>query len=250
MSANLMEYSDLGGGVMAQLNMRDARRLAVGGNWKNPERIQQSLTAATEKRILLWLAARTPAFINPDHLTALGAVSMLLAGICYGLARYYRGSLLLAALCLALNWLGDSLDGTLARYRRRQRPRYGFYVDHVVDTLGALFLMTGLALSGYIHAWIAIAMLVAFLALSAESYLATHSLGSFRLSYGRLGPTEIRILLAIGNCVVFSHPYAHLFGRRFLLFDVGGVVAICGMALMFAISAVVHTIRLYREEKL
>jgi phosphatidylglycerophosphate synthase len=203
-----------------------------------------------EARVLAWLAARTPAFVNSDHLTALGLLGQFAAGAGYALARWHRWGLVLATAALAVNWLGDSLDGTLARFRRRQRPRYGFYVDHVIDTLGALFLMGGLALSGYIHAGVAVGMLVVFLMLSCEVYLATYTLGNFRLSYGKLGPTEIRILLMIGNCVLLWHPGAHLFGREFLLFDVGGVIAIAGMAVMFLVSSILHTIRLYREEKL
>ena len=123
-----------------------------------------------------------------------------------------RYALLGVIACLALNWLGDSLDGTLARVRQRQRPRYGFYVDHMVDSFGALALMGGLALSGYMHPWIAIGLLIAFLMLSIQSYLATHALGEFRISFWRFGPTELRILLAVGNLALFWKPVVHLFG--------------------------------------
>src|ERR1035437_9454055 len=157
-------------------------------------RVQESWAAA-EKRALLWLAARTPDRIGPDHLTVLGFAAQIGAGVCYVLALRNRYALLGVILCLALNWLGDSLDGTLARVRQRQRPRYGFYVDHMVDSFGALALMGGLALSGYMHPWIAIGLLVAFLMLSIQSYLATHALGEFRISFWRFGPTELRILL-------------------------------------------------------
>ena len=148
---------------------------------------------------MLWLAARTPDRIGPDHLTVLGLAAQIGAGVCYALASRNRYALLGVIVCLALNWLGDSLDGTLARVRQRQRPRYGFYVDHMVDSFGALALMGGLALSGYMQPWIAIGLLIAFLMLSIQSYLATHALGEFRLSFWRFGPTELRILLAVGN---------------------------------------------------
>ncbi len=220
------------------------------GGFKNAQRIQESFSAGLEKHILLWLAAHTPSRINSDHLTLLGLAGQFLAGVSYALARWNRWALVAATFFLAVNWLGDSLDGTLARYRQQQRPRYGFYVDHVIDTLGAFFLMGGLALSGYLHPAVAIGMLVAFLMLSCEVYLATYTLSRFRLSYGKFGPTEIRILLAIGNTVLLWHPVARLFGRQFLLFDVGGVVAIAGMATMFLVSALVHTVRLYHEEQL
>jgi phosphatidylglycerophosphate synthase len=233
----------------AEVQPRAERGSVPAAGWKNATRIQQSISSAVESRVLAWLAARTPVFVNSDHLTALGLLGQFAAGAGYALARWTRWGLVLATVALAVNWLGDSLDGTLARFRQRQRPRYGFYVDHVIDTLGALFLMGGLALSGYIHAGVAVGMLVVFLMLSCEVYLATYTLGNFRLSYGKLGPTEIRILLAIGNCVLLWHPGAHLFGREFLLFDVGGVIAIAGMGVMFLVSSILHTIRLYREER-
>src|SRR5580700_10672684 len=162
-------------------------------------RLQESWVAGFEKRSLLWLAARTPSWVGPDHLTILGLAAQIGAGACYALARWNRYALLGVIFFLALNWLGDSLDGTLARVRQQLRPRYGFYVDHMVDSFGAVALMVGLALSGYMHPRIAIGLLVAFLMLSIQSYLATHALGEFRLSFWRFGPTELRILLAVGN---------------------------------------------------
>lgn len=211
-------------------------------------RIQESLVAGVEKRSLIWLAEQTPARINSDHLTILGFVSQCLAGVCYALARFYPHALILGIVFLALNWLGDSLDGTLARVRNRQRPRYGFYVDHITDTVAALFLMGGMAVSGYVHPGIALGMLVAFLMLSIEAYLATYTLGRFQLSYWKFGPTEIRILLAMGNVALLTHPTVKVLGRKYLLFDVGGTVAIAGMGLMLVVSAIRHTVRLYKEE--
>lgn len=219
--------------------------------WFSPAtRIQQSIVATFEKRTLAWLAERTPATIKSDHLTSLGFVSQCLVGLCYALARLHPDALLLGIVFLILNWLGDSLDGTLARFRDQQRPRYGFYVDHTTDTLGAFFLMGGMALSGYVHPGVAVGMLVAFLMLSIEAYLATYTLGRFQLSYWKFGPTEIRILLAIGNVALFIHPTVKLFDRQLLLFDVGGVIAVTGMGLMLLISAVCHTMQLYQEEKI
>jgi archaetidylinositol phosphate synthase len=213
-------------------------------------RIQQSLVAAAEKRALIWLALRTPASINSDHLTLLGFISQCLAGLCYALARLNPDMLLVGVGCLVLNWLGDSLDGTLARVRNRQRPRYGFYVDHVTDTIAAFFLTGGLALSGYVHPVVALALLIAFLMLSIESYLATYTLGRFQMSYWKFGPTEIRILLVIGNIALLRNPTFRLLGRRVLLFDFGGLIAIAGMILMLVVSAIRHTIQLYQEERI
>ena len=212
-------------------------------------RIQESWVASAEKRALLWLAAGTPNQIGPDHLTLLGFAAQIGAGVCYALASRHRYALLGVIACLALNWLGDSLDGTLARVRRRQRPRYGFYVDHMVDSFVALALMGGLALSGYMHPHIAIGLLIAFLMLSIQSYLATHTLGEFRLSFWRFGPTELRILLAVGNLALFWKPMVHLFGERYRLFDVGGAIGLAGMNLMLVVFTLQNTIRLYREER-
>ena len=212
-------------------------------------RIQQSFVSAAEKKALLWLAVRTPACINSDHLTALGFAGNIAAGVCYALATWKPMMLLGAVACLAINWLGDSLDGTLARVRDRQRPRYGFYVDHVIDTFSAFFLMGGLALSGYVHPAVAMGMLVAFLMLSVEAYLASYTLKTFRLSYAKFGPTEIRILLAIGSVALLFRPVVHIFGRPHLLFDVGGVIAIAGMAGILVVSAICHTRQLYRQER-
>jgi phosphatidylglycerophosphate synthase len=213
-------------------------------------RFQESWVASAEKRALLWLAARTPERINSDHLTALGLVAQIGAGACYALALWNRYALLGVILCLALNWLGDSLDGTLARVRRHLRPRYGFYVDHMVDSFGALALMGGLALSGYMHPRIAIGLLVGFLMLSIQSYLATHTLGGFRISFWRFGPTELRILLAVGNVALFWKPLVHLFGARYRLFDVGGTIGLAGMSLILIVFTLQNTIRLYREERI
>lgn len=216
--------------------------------FKNASRVQESLTARVERNLLTWLAERMPPWINSDHLTLLGFVSMFLAGTCYALARWNQIGLILATLCLALNWFGDSLDGTLARVRNRLRPRYGFYVDHISDAFGAFFLMGGLAFSGYADWRIAIGMLVAFLMLSIEVHLATYTLGIFRLSFWKFGPTEARILMALGNTTLLFRPVVRVLGSPYRLFDVGGSVAITGMAIMLIVMTIWHTLKLYRLE--
>jgi len=239
------------------LEMKSVRPLAEMPNEAQSEmrRVQDSWSAAVEKRALLWMAAHTPASISPDHLTALGLAAQIGAGACYALAsnlnqprkRYW---LLGVIACLAVNWLGDSLDGTLARVRQRLRPRYGFYVDHMVDTVGALALMGGLALSGYMHPWIAMGLLVAFLMLSIQTYLATYTLGEFRLSFWRFGPTELRILLAVGNLALLWKPVIHFLGGKYRLFDFGGAIGLAGMGLMLVVFTIENTVRLYREERI
>lgn len=211
-------------------------------------RVQRSLVANIEKRVLIWMAERMPSWINSDHLTAVGFFSQCLAGFCYALARGHRQSLLWGVAFLTLNWFGDSLDGTLARVRRCQRPRYGFYVDHVTDSVAAVFLMGGLALSGFVLPLVAIGLLIAFLMLSIESYLATYTIGEFHLSHWKFGPTELRLLLIAGNLAVFRNSAVTVFGTHWRLFDFGGVIGIFGMVLMFVVTAVRHTKKLYKEE--
>jgi phosphatidylglycerophosphate synthase len=216
----------------------------------NALRVHKALTADLEKRVLVWMAVRMPGFVNSDQLTTLGFLAQVLGGAAYALASRDWRALWLVNFFVLLNWLGDSLDGTLARVRDQQRPRYGFYVDHISDTFGAMALMTGLAISGYIHWQIAAGLLVGFYVLSIESFLATYTMGHFHISYGFFGPTEIRILLIIGNIALMVHPYAHIGGRSFLLFDVGGAIATIVMLSMAAATACHHIAVLYREEKL
>lgn len=224
-------------------------------NTLNPQfnsarRVNQALTASLEKRALEWMAARAPRWVTSDQLTALGLAAQIAAGVFYALSRYNRRALLLVILCIALNWLGDSLDGTLARVRRQQRPRYGFYVDHMVDMFGAVALMCGLGGSGFVHWPVAIAMLIAFLLLAGESYLATYTLERFQLSQGMFGPTEIRLLMIAGNLALLHNPYCTILGHRFLLFDVGGTIAAAVMFVMASAVTLRHTAQLYRQEPL
>ncbi len=221
---------------------------AIHPQFREARRIHTSILANIEKKTLIWLAARTPAFINSDHLTALGLLAMAGAGASYWLAGRNKLGLLLVVFFLALNWLGDSLDGTLARYRDCCRPRYGFYVDHVVDAFSALFLLGGLGLSGYMSLPVALSLLIAYLLLSVEVYLATYTLGDFKISYFKMGPTELRILLCIGNLFLFWKPAVHLFGKSFPMFDVGGVIGTAGRLVVLCISAVRNTAALYRGE--
>ena len=213
-------------------------------------RVNQSLTAGAEKRLLVWMAERAPRWVTSDGLTALGLSAQVGAGFCYALARWDRRALALGIVFIVLNWLGDSLDGTLARVRRQQRPRYGFYVDHVVDIFGSAALLGGLAVSGLVHGWVAAAMLVAFLLLAGESYLATHTLGRFEMSHGWFGPTELRILLIAANLRLLHRSWITVLGHRWLLFDVGGMAGAAGMLAMAAVVTARHTAQLYREEPL
>ena len=193
---------------MEQPRFQEARR-ELGG-----------FTAAAEKRLLVWLAARMPGSVTPDHLTALGLAAMAAAGAAYAACRRDRTWLHAVNLCLLLNWFGDSLDGTLARHRQKLRPRYGFYVDHLVDAFGALFLLLGLAASGLMHERVALGL-----------------------------PTELRILLAAINLLVWKWPAVAVAGRTYVLFDLVGVVAVAGIAFMLLRSAAWCARTPYRQER-
>ncbi len=224
--------------------LAEARR----ANFRQATRIHGSFLAAAEKRALVWMAERMPAWVNSDHLTILGFAAQIATGICYALAVHDRRMLLAAVVCLAVNWFGDSLDGTLARVRQKQRPRYGFYVDHIIDSIGAVAMMGGLALSGYMDPVIAIGLLIAFLLLSIQSYLATYTLGEFHLSLWHFGPTELRVLLVAGNLAALR--WAWVIHGRYRLFDIGGAIGLAVMLPMLLVVSVKNTVRLYREERI
>jgi phosphatidylglycerophosphate synthase len=217
---------------------------------QDPTRDHKSLTAAAEKRLLIWLAHRMPAWVNSDHLTALGLLGNALAGIAYALAGRDASWLHVVNLCLFVNWFGDSLDGTVARVRNRLRPRYGFYVDHLVDAFGALFLLVGLCASGFVTERVALALLVTYFLFSINMYLATCSLGVFKLSYGLFGGTELRILLAVVNLLVLSYPRVVVAGRTFLLFDILAGLGTAILAVITLRSAAQVTKRLFDQERL
>jgi archaetidylinositol phosphate synthase len=220
----------------------------IKDGYRPEKRVHESLTAAAEKKALVWMAARAPMWVNSDHLTLLGLVSMIAAGVAYWAGRFDPRWLWLASICIALNWLGDSLDGTLARVRDQQRPRYGFYVDHVVDAVATLALFTGLAAGGTMSWTWAAAVLTAYYLLFIEVGLATHVLGEFHISAGLFGPTELRLLLIAGNAKAVFASHVHLFGHSFLLYDVGGVCAVVGMLSIFVARTLKNTMTLYRLE--
>ncbi len=221
---------------MGAITFTDARRVLNG--W----------TSDRERQALVWMAGRLPARINADHLTALAAAAMAGAAMAYLAARWWSPALHLVNVCLLINWFGDSLDGTLARVRQQQRPRYGFYVDHVIDCAGIGVLVVGMAASGLMSPLIALGVLVAYFLVSIEVYLATYCLATFRMSFGGIGPTELRLLLVIGNLAALHQPLVAPLGRPWLLFDIGGAVAIVGLVIIFVTSAVSNGRTLFRAE--
>lgn len=225
-----------------------AQPVTSSASFQPETRVQQSVLTALEKRVLHWLAVRMPAGINSDHLTLLALFAMVSVGASYWLSRYTPIGLVLATVWLAVNWFGDSLDGTLARVRGQQRPRYGYYVDHVVDVVGVLFLFAGLGLSGYLHPGVAAALLMAYFLLSLEIYLATHSLGRFRMSFFGVGPTELRLVLAAMNAALLVSDPALIPGTPLTVLDAGAIVGAAALVATFILSALRNTRELYRAE--
>lgn len=212
-------------------------------------REHRSVLARAEKQLLVWIAGRLPRWVNSDHLTVLALIAMGLAGTGYWLLRWDLRGVWVVIAALALNWFGDSLDGTLARVRGVERPRYGYYIDHVLDIVGTTLLFGGLASSGFMNPMIALSVLVAYLLVTGEVFLATNTRGVFRISSFGVGPTELRILLAIGTIALRGNPHVPLGPLGAMpLFDVGGLAAIAGLA--FALMAAVwqNTSALARSE--
>lgn len=216
--------------------------------FREARRELSGLTSRAEGRLLQWLAARTPPAIHSDHLTLLGLAGMALCGASYALSGGRPWLLLLVNVGLALNWLGDSLDGTLAHYRDRQRPRFGFYVDHLVDAIGALFVLVGLGLSGRMSPLVAATVLVAYYLLAIETYLATYAIGTFRISWGPFGGTELRIVLAAVNVAALARPAVTVAGRSLPLFDLIGLPAAATLVLLAVTAGIRGTRALLRQE--
>jgi archaetidylinositol phosphate synthase len=219
-------------------------------NFQDAEREQTSILAPLERVVLRGLVRRMPAWVNSDHLSVLGLVAMIMAGVFYAMSRQNPLLLHVVNVCIFLNWFGDSLDGTLARYRDRLRPRYGFYVDHIIDTFGTFFLILGLAISGYMSERVAAGVLIVFLMLAINSYLAAYALRVFKISQWKMGPTEMRLLLMVGNVFLIYRPYTKILGHRFHLYDVGGVVSIMGMGFILVFLSIKNTHTLYELERL
>src|SRR3954469_7589447 len=165
----------------------------------NAEREPNFLLAKPEKRLLRWIAARLPRWILPDDLTAIGVLAALAICAAYALSNDSLIWLWVASGLLVVHWLGDSLDGTLARVRGIERPRYGFYLDHLVDAISTAAIGIGLGLSPYMLLSVGTVVVVASLVLSINVYLESYALGRFSIGYGLVGPTEIRLILIALN---------------------------------------------------
>jgi|CXWL01.1.fsa_nt_gi phosphatidylglycerophosphate synthase len=212
-------------------------------------RENRALLATFEKRLLIRMAEHMPPAVTSDHLTVLALVAMAITGAGFLLSRWNVQALWLVIAGLGLNWFGDSLDGTLARVRKAERPHYGFYVDHVLDLAGTTLLVGGLACSPFMSPVIALLVLVGYLLAAGEVFLATAVHGVFRMSFAGVGPTELRLLLAAGTFALFRDPHVAMGALGDVrLFDLGGLIAAAGLLGAATLSAVRNTAALALAE--
>lgn len=196
------------------------------------ERRATFVTTRFEKWALPRMASALPHWVLPDHLTALGSLSAVLIALFYVLANHTSQWIWAVNGAIVLHWIGDSLDGTLARVRKIERPRYGYYLDHLVDAFSTVIIGLGLGLSPFMLLSVALAIVVAYLVLSINVYLETYVFGKFRYGYGIVGPTEVRLLLIALNVIAIiarGFPFEFL-GIGLTVFDILGMAAALGMA--------------------
>ena len=212
---------------------------------KQAERIQTSIINALEKKALVWLAERQPKWVSSDFLSFIGFGGALLIALGYALTRISPYFLWLSTFGLLVNWYGDSLDGTLARVRKTQRPIYGYYLDHSLDCINEMLMFVGLGLSPLMDMRIALLMFIAYLLMTVNVSINAHLKGQFRLTYAKLGPTEFRIIAAIVNTILVCSstirgiriPVSLLgTGINLSVLDIFGIVAFFIIFLMYIVS--------------
>ena len=171
-------------------------------------RIQGNIVARRERQLLNWLCARLPACVTPEALTTLSVIGAVVVFASYILSRSHPTFLWMASFGLAINWFGDSLDGSLARHRHIERPIYGYFLDHTVDALCNLLIMAGLGFSRDVSMAAALFALIGYFLLCIYVFINNHVSGVFRLSFLWGGPTELRVLIVCLNIGMFVAPHA------------------------------------------
>ena len=207
---------------------------------KPHKRVNDILLGPLERPALQWLAAHMPPWMNPDILTGIGIAGSLLVFFSYLLSNQHAGFLWLASLGLVINWFGDSLDGTLARYRKIERPKYGFFVDHTVDAFSEMFVVLGMGLSPYVRFDVACMALTGYLLLSVMIYVRTYVEGVFKISYGKFGPTEVRVIIMILNAIMFfaGTPTVTLSLGTFSIYDFAVAIIAAILIIIFTVSTI------------
>lgn len=202
-----------------------------------PPRVNNIALARFEQWALPRMAKKLPMWVTPDKLTILGLLAAILIGVSYMMTNYSLHWLWVASLGFVLNWFGDSLDGTLARVRDIQRPKYGFYVDHQTDAYAVLFIFGGLALSPLLPAITALMLLIGYLLMMLLVYIVTISKGVFKISFGKTGPTEARLFIILTNTVVWitGDPEFAIGEWTTTLFGLVGALGAGGLILYYVI---------------
>lgn len=217
---------------------------------KPHERVNDILLGPLERPALKWLAAHQPAWMTPDKLTLIGTFGAFLIAAAYWLSSKNIAWLWVVNLGFLINWFGDSLDGTLARYRKIERPRYGFFVDHTVDALNEVVIVLGLGLSPFVRFEIAALALIGYLLMSVLVYVRTYVDGVFKISYGKFGPTEVRVLVVLVNIIIFffGNPAFELFSSQISAFDLfaGGITLV--LFVVFVVSTAQQALALAKLE--
>jgi phosphatidylglycerophosphate synthase len=208
--------------------------------YKEPNRINDILLGNAERAALQWLVERMPAWIFPDLLTGFGLFGALVIFAGYVLSNLDKNFLWLASLGFLMNWLGDSLDGNLARYRKIERPQYGFFVDHIIDSFVDVLVFLGLGLSPFVDFKIACLALISYLLLSIYVFLSTSVNGVFRISFGHFGPTEMRVLAILMNVGMYfiANPLIHFSVGSIKLFDLTAAVVAVGILIVYILASV------------
>ena len=216
------------------------------------KRVNDILLGPLERPALQWLAAHMPAWVNPDILTIIGVVGTLVTFSGYWLTHIHPAFLWVASLGFLINWFGDSLDGTLARYRKIERPRYGFYVDHLVDAVNEVMIFLGIGLSPYLRFDIACLALVGYLLLSILVFVRMCVFGVFQISFGRLGPTEIRVIAILANTWVFffGNPRIQFRFGSFTVYDLIGIVVTLILFSIFIVTMTTQALQLSKMDAL
>ena len=214
-------------------------------------RINDILLGPLERPAIAWLVKRLPSWVTSDHLTLIGLLAAVLIGVSYWLTNFDTRYLWLANLGFLLNWFGDSLDGSLARYRKLERPKYGFFIDHTVDIISEMSIFIGIGLSPYVNFEIALIALVGYLCMSNLVYITTSVKGEFKISYSSLGPTEARVIAMIANTIVFfiGNPKIYLPFGEFYLYKLFLIAVICLLFFFFFYTTITQAIELEREDR-
>ena len=217
---------------------------------KADERVNDIFFGPLERPVLQWLCAHMPAWVNPDILTAIGVLGGVIIAVGYWLSNVDKNYLWLVDFGFVLNWFGDSLDGSLARYRKIERVRYGYFLDHTVDTLTQTIICIGVGLSPFVKFPYALLALVGYLQLGILTFVNAAVTGVFKISYGKIGPTEIRVIFVGLNAIFYfsSNPLIQVFSLHLALFDVIALSAAAAFFLYFFIFAAMGIVELHKQD--